>query len=215
MPGLYEEITIKIIELPYVKGEDVFVKVVMWGDPKKFEFEMKVSKTIWYSIYEHLKTLEDSLFDKLFLFSEDSGFKMDEELSYLKDRIITVKGVPDKEHEIITKTGQHTFAKIFTVDFRYDLEEAERFGLDSEEYRKAVFEYVIDNLSCKTCRLTNTALAKNDLIKRENKEKEKEEKRQEKKKKEKEVEWVKKKKEKEEKDSKKLKKQKDYWEQFL
>lgn len=210
MPKIHEEITVKVIDLPYIRGEDVFAPVIMWGDPKRYRFEMKITKTIWYGIEKHLKSLEDDMFN--LILDEKDKFKIDEDLSYLKDRIITIKGIPDTTRSFVTKNGKKEYPKIFNVEFRSDLEEAQTLGGDV--YVGAVFEHVINNYLCKECRMVNTNLSRNDIIKRENKEKEKEEKKKEKteKKIEKEVEWVKKKREKDEKESQKAKKMEDYWE---
>jgi hypothetical protein len=206
MPDLYQELTVKIVDLAFIKGKDVYIPVVMFGDPKKFQFEMKIGKTIWQSIYDHLKELEDN--DAEFSdFLGDSVFKVDEQLSCLKDRVITIKGMPDKEHTFVGKDDKVSYAKIFTVIFESDLEDAEKIGGDV--YKRAVFTRVIDNIMCKECRLANTRLALNDIAKKENKEIEKEEKKKEKAEKiagqkvEKEQEWVVKKREKQEKEDKK------------
>lgn len=202
MPKIHEEITVKIIGLPFIKGEgkDVYVSVIMWGDPKKFEFEMKITKTIWHGIYAYLKELED---DPLNGFMGLEKFEIDESLSFLKDRILTIKGVPDLSRSFTTKDGKVEYPKIFSVEFQSDLEDAERAG--KEVYKEAVFAYVINRESSRECRLANTRAAMNEIAKKDNKEKEKEEKKAEKKV-EKEVEWAKKKREKEEKEEKKQKK---------
>jgi hypothetical protein len=203
MPGLYQEITVKIMGLPFIKGKDVYAPVMMWGDPKKFEFEMKITKTIWHGIYAHLKELED---DPLNGFMELEKFEIDESLSFLKDRILTIKGMPDLNRKFVTKNGKVEYPKIFSVQFQSDLEDAERAG--KEAYKEAVFAYVINRESSRECRLANTRAAMNAIAKKENKELEKEEKKKEKaeKKIEKEVEWAKIKREKEDKEEKKQKK---------
>ena len=200
MPGLYQEITVKIVGLPFIKGEDVYVPVIMWGDPKKFEFEMKISKTIWHGIYTHLKELEE---DPLNGFMGLVKFEIDEELSFLKDRILTIKGIPDLSRKFVTKNGKVEYPKIFSVEFQSDLEDAERVGKDV--YKEAVFKYVIDKASSRECRLANTRLAMNTIAKKEIKELEKEEKKVEK-----EVEWAKKKREQKEIDDKKKEKLGNY-----
>lgn len=186
----------KIIGLPFIKGEDVFVPVIMWGDPKQYRFEMKIGKTIWRGIYRHLKELED---DPLNSLMGDSVFKIDEQLSFLKDRILTIRGVADMSRSFNTKDGKIEHPKVFEVEFQSELEDAERAGKDV--YIEAVFKFVIDRYSCRECRLANTRAAMNEVIKKENKEKEKDEKKVEK-----EVEWVKLKREKQEKEDKKKKK---------
>jgi hypothetical protein len=211
MPKMYEEITVKIIGLPFIKGEDVYAPVIMWGDPKKFEFEMKITKTIWHGIYTHLKELED---DPLNGFMGLEKFEIDENLSFLKDRILTIKGIPDEKHSFVGKDGKVGYSKIFSVQFQSDLEDAER--AEKEVYKEAVFAYVINRESSRECRLANTRSAMNAIAKKENKEKEKEDKQKEKeekkaeKKVEKEVEWAKKKREQKEIDDKKKEKLWDY-----
>lgn len=173
MPDLYQEIIVKIIDFPYIKGDDVFLKVVMWGDPKKFEFEMKPSKTIWNSICHHMKLLED---DPLNLFNDESSFTIDEKLSFLKDRVLKIKGIPDKSRSFVTKDKKGIekveYPKVFDVTFEGDLEDAERIGGDI--FKKSVFENVIYNVTCKECRLLNTRAAKEEMVKIEEKEKKKE-----------------------------------------
>jgi len=180
MPKLYEEITVKVIESAYAKGKSYYLPVVIWGDPKAYRFEMKITKTMWQEIDDYLIDMEEDPLNMMV--PDEAQFKVDEELSYLKGRILTIRGVPDESRSpFVTKSGKVEYAKIFRVKFEVDLESAERDG--KEIYTEAVFKYVIDNYSSRDCRLANVALAKNDGIKRENKEKEKEEKRLEKEKK--------------------------------
>ena len=169
MPEIWQEITVKVIDLAYIKGKDVYLPVIMWGDPKKYQFEMKVGKTIWQGIYTHLKELED---DPLNGFMGEASFKIDEQLSFLKDRILTIRGVPDEKHSFVGKDGKVGYAKIFKVDFRSDLEEAETLG--DSAYKEAVFKYVIENYSCRECRLLNTQTAKEATTKKEEKDRKKE-----------------------------------------
>lgn len=169
MPDLYQEITVKIIDLPYIKGNDVFVKVIMWGDPKKYEFEIKIGKTLWLGIYTYLRELED---DPLNGFMGEASFKIDEQLSFLKDRILTIRGVPDEKHSFVGKDGKIGYSKIFKVEFQSDLEDAEKVGKDT--YKEAVFNYVIDRPSCRECRLLNTQMAKEYEEKQKEKDKKKE-----------------------------------------
>lgn len=186
MPSLYEEIILKIIDLPYVKGEDIFAPVVMYGEPKGYRFEMKMTITICRSICEHMKSLEDDIFNTIL--DEASRFKIDEDFSYLKGRVISVRGIPDRKRPIFTKGGKTEYPKIFEVTFESDLEDAERIGGDT--YTKAVFDKVINNVLCRECRKKNTLMAREDAIRKENakpewikrKEKEKIEKEKEKKK---------------------------------
>lgn len=187
LPDLYQELTVKIVDLAYIKGKDVYLPVVMFGDPQKYQFELKIGKTIWRSIYDHLKKMEDN--DAEFSeFLGDSVFKIDEQLSCLKDRVITIKGIPDKEHTFVGKDGKVGYAKIFSVVFESDLEDAEKIGGDV--YKQAIFK-MLDNYSNHDCRIANTNAYKNMIAKKENKEIEKEQ------------EWVKKKREKQEKEDKK------------
>lgn len=176
MPEIYEEITVKVIDLAYVKGVDVYAPVILWGDPKAYRFEMKITKTVWYGIYGYLQELENDPLNKMV--PEEAQFKIDEQLSFLKGRILTIRGIPDESRSFVTKSGKVEYAKIFRVKFEVDLEDAERDG--KETYKEAIFKYVIDNYSSRDCRLANTAAAKNAEIKKENKEKEKEDKKKEK-----------------------------------
>lgn len=245
MPGMYQELTVKFVGDPYIKGQgqgqgqgqghghgqnkgqDVFVPVIMFGDPKRYRFEMKITKTIWHGIYKYLKELED---DPMNTMLGDCAFKIDEELSFLKDRIVTIRGVPDMSREFITKTKSVEHPKVFEVTFRGDLEETEREG--GETYRLSVFKYVIDNFGCRDCRILNTALAREEISKKEMKdelkkeiiekdkeikEKDQEIKEREKgKKKEKEVvaDWSKKKIKEDKKKIDKIKKMDEYWSKF-
>jgi len=206
MPGLYKNIIVKVISIPYIKGDDVFFKVIMFGDPKKYEFEMKVTKTMWFSIYKRLKELED---DPLNGFMGENLFKIDEQLSYLKDRVLKIRGVPDTSRSFESKDGKGKieYAKIFSVDFESDLEDAEKVG--GNVFKNAVFEHVIYNVSCEECRILNTRAAKEAAEKKEEKEKrekEKEDKKKEVKKVEVEQAWVKRKRIEKEKENKRQKK---------
>jgi hypothetical protein len=200
LPGIHQEITVKVIDLPYIRGDDVFAPVIMWGDPKKYRFEMKIGKTIWRGIYKYLKELED---DPMNMMMGDSAFKIDEQLSFLKDRILTIRGVADTSRSFTTKDGKIEHPKVFEVEFQSDLEDAERTG--KETYIEAVFKYVIDVQSSRECRLANTRAILNEVAKKENKEIEKREKKQEKEKKVV-AEWAIKKKEADEKKASKIKK---------
>lgn len=191
MPSVFGEITVKILDLPFIKGKDVFVNVNMWGDPKKRVYEMELTKTIWFGIHRYLKKLENDPFDMLL--PEDKRFKIDEELSFLKNRIITIKATRDETKSFVTKKGEVSYPKIFKVEFRSELEEAEKLGVGSDDYKKAVFQYVIDNLSCRECRLVNTRLGELTEEREKEKQKEKEmtiEERRKRKFEKSEVEWV-------------------------
>ena len=134
MPDLYQEITVKIIDLAYVKGEEVYLPVIMWGDPKNYRFEMRLGKTLWNSIRDGLQDLEE---DPLNGFMGNDKFEIDEDLACLKNKIITVRGVPDSKRPIVGANGKVTYPKIFSAEFHSDLEEAEKAG--KEIYKEAVF----------------------------------------------------------------------------
>lgn len=155
MPEIWQEITVKIVGLPYTKGKEFFLPVIMWGDPKQTRFEMRLGKTLWQSIYNCLKELEK---DPLSGFMGLDKFKIDGDGLCLKNKIITVRGLPDSKRPLVDKTGKVNYPKIFSAEFRNDLEYAEKAGGDS--YKKAVFESVIDKLSSRDCRLCNTQVAK-------------------------------------------------------
>lgn len=167
MPEIDQEITVKVIDLVYAKGEEFYLSVVMWGDPKRCRFEMKLGKTLWHSIEDHLNKLEDD--DAEFLeFLGERAFKIDEDLSCLKDRIITVKGLPNRKKPIVDKKGNVAYPKIFEAEFRSELEDADRVGGDT--YKEAVFKNVIDDPKCKECRYFNTQIAKEAEEKQKEKE---------------------------------------------
>jgi hypothetical protein len=199
LPGLYEEITVKVIGLPYIKGDDVFASVVMWGDPKGYRFEMKIGKTIWRGIYKYMKSLED---EPMNMMMGDVAFKIDEQLSFLKDRILTIRGIPDMSRTFVSKDGKVEHPKVFDVEFQNELEEAEKLG--KEVYTEAVFKYVINRESCRKCRLINTNLARDEEDRQKEKEKKKELEKTEG------VEWIRKRREKQEKENKKKEKLGDY-----
>lgn len=214
MPEKGGEVTVKIVSSPYIVGNDVYCNVQMWGNPQGWTYRMKFGKTLWYSIYEHLSALENDPFN--ILMDSDSAFKIDEGLEYLNGKVITIRGVTDMSMSFKTKEGKTEFGKKFIVEFKGDLEDAERLGVDSEIYKKALFDTVLNNLMCVECIVANSDLAKFEIEKKKEKEKEKELKKKEKeitneeKRKKKfeksEVEWVKKRLENDKKNDEKMKK---------
>jgi hypothetical protein len=164
-----KEITVKIISIPYIKGDDVFCDVQLFGNPKKWTYRMKIGKTLWYSIYDHLQTLDHNRFSE-----ELEPSVINENLEYLNGRIITVRGIPDSKRTFVKKDGNIESPKIFVVDFRSDLEEAETIG--GEIYKKAVFDTVLDNISCEDCIIANSNIAKFEIEKVKEKEQKREQK---------------------------------------
>ena len=208
MPDKWHEITVKIVSVPYIDGDNVYANVIMFGNPQKWEFRMKFTKTLWHSIYSHLQELDNNRFS-----TKLEPSVLQESLEFLNGRIVTIRGVADENVSFKTKEGKVEFAKKFVVKFRGDLEEAVTLGGDF--YKKAVFDTVFDNLSGKDCIVANSNLAKFEIVKAKEKELKKEQKELEKKlnkeekKKEKEklkaeseVEWVRRRREKEEKEAK-------------
>jgi hypothetical protein len=197
MPEKYKEITIKIVSSPYISGNDAYCDVIMWGNPQKWTFRMKLGKTLWFSIYKYLQEMDNSRFSE-----ELEPSVLQENLKFLNGRIITIRAISDQSISFKTKDGKVEYGKKFVADFRSDLEEAEAMG--GEFYKKAFFDTVLDNVMGKDCIVANSDLAKAGI----EKVKEKEMKREEKKKKdwgESEVEWVVRKREEDKKNEKELK----------
>lgn len=163
MPDKWKEITVKIVCLPYIRGEDVYVDVRIFGNPNEWTYRMKFGKTLWYSIYEHLQKLDSSRFSE-----ELEPSCIDEQLEYLNGRIITIKGIPDSKRTFVKKDGTIESPKIFTVNFRSDLEEAESMG--SEILKKAIHDTVHFNYASHECVLANSNLAKFEIEKAKEKE---------------------------------------------
>ena len=155
MPEKYKEITIRIVSAPYVAGNDAYCNVQMWGNSQKWTFRMKLGKTLWWSIYQYLQEMDNSRF------SEDlEPSVLQENLEFLNGRVVTIRAVPDERMSFKTKEGKIEYGKKFIAKFRGDLEEAERLGCDSETYKKAFFETILDNTGGSDCILINSKLAK-------------------------------------------------------
>ncbi len=189
MPEKSKEITIRIVSAPYIAGNDVYVNVIMWGNPQKWTYRMKLGKTLWFSIYKYLQEMDNSRFSE-----ELEPSVLQESLEYLNDRIITIRAVTDENVSFKTKEGKVEYGKKFIADFRGDLEEAESVG--GETLKKAFFETVLDNIAGADCIVINSKLAKLTIQLEKEKEEEKKMTAEEKRKKKfekSEVEWVKKK----------------------
>jgi hypothetical protein len=169
MPDKYKEITVKIVDVPYITKEDVYVDVNMFGNPQKWTYRMKIGKTLWNSILKHLLEMDGNRFSE-----ELEPSVINKSLDYLNGRIITVKGTSDETKAFITKAGKVEYGKKFIAEFRSDYEEAETIG--GEVYKKAIFEAVMDNIFAVDCIVANSNLAKAEIEKAKNKELKKEEK---------------------------------------
>lgn len=188
MPVLYKKIVVKIVSTVYIVGDDAYVDVEMYGNPRKWVFRMKLGKTLWHSIYRHLSEMANDPLNELM---GDTAFKIDENLEYLKGRVITIYGIPDTTRSFKNKSGKTESPKIFSVTFESDLEDAERIG--GEVYKNAIGNAVY-NFSCEECIIANSNLAKFEIEKAKEKEMTDEEIKK-KRWKESEVEWVVKKRE--------------------
>lgn len=122
MPEKLREITVKIVKTPYIIGEDVFCDVRLFGDTERNVFRMKISKTMWYSMYKNLV-------DR-FELGGDEGEEIDDNLECITRKIMTIYAKPDINRAYATKDGGIDSPKIFDVCFREDLEELERIGGD-------------------------------------------------------------------------------------
>ncbi len=150
MPEKLREITVKIIKAPYIIGKDVYCDVRLFGDAERNVFRMKIGKTLWYSLYEKLV--------ERFELGGDVGEEIDDSLECITRKVITIRAIPDIKRAYINKEGDVDSPKIFSVEFREDLEEAERIGGDI--YNNAVDKVVINNRACHVCYRTNMIMAK-------------------------------------------------------
>lgn len=149
MPEKFREITVKIIKAPYIVGEDVFCDVRLWGDTERNVFRMKIAKTMWHSMYKELV-------DR-FELGGDIGEEIDDNLECIARKIMTIYAIPDIDRAYINKKGEADSPKIFTVEFREDLEEAERIGGDI--YNNAIDKVIIKNRACHECYRINMIMA--------------------------------------------------------
>lgn len=153
MPEKYKEITVRIVSAPYVSGNDAYCDVQMWGNPQKWTYRMKLGKTLWFSIYNYLQQMDNSRFSE-----ELEPSVLQDNLEFLNGRIVTVRATSDERMTFTTKNGGVEYGKKFIVDFRGDLEEADRVGGDV--LKKAFFDTVLDNTSGIDCITINSKLAK-------------------------------------------------------
>jgi hypothetical protein len=206
MPEKYKEITIRIVSAPYIAGNDAYCNVQMWGNPNDWVYRMKLGKTLWFSIYDHLLKIDNCRFSE-----ELEPSVLQENLEYLNGRIITIRAVSDLNVSFKTKDGKTEYGKKFVADFRRDLEEADREG--GEVLKKAMFDTIYDNIAGAECIVINSKLAKLTIQLEKEKLEEKEMKKRQKKLidfEKSEVEWVKRKREEKEKDDEKQKKLGNY-----
>lgn len=153
MPEKLREITVKIVKIPYIIGEDVFCDIRIFGDIQRNIFRMKISKTMWYSMYK-------SLVDR-FELGGDEGEEIDENLECITGKIMTIYAKPDINRAYTTKDGGVDSPKIFNVEFREDLEETERIGGDV--YNQAVDK---ENRKASECIKINIMQTYDEEIKR-------------------------------------------------
>lgn len=155
MPEKLREITVKIVKT-YIVGKDVFCDVRLFGNSERNVFRMKISKTMWRSMYK-------GLVDR-FELGGDAGEEIDENLECITGKIMTIYARPDINRAYATKDGGVDSPKIFDVDFREDLEEAERIGGDV--YNNAVNKEVLKNRRALECHNANMAQTYDEEIKR-------------------------------------------------
>lgn len=128
MPEKLREITVKVVKAPCDVGEEIYCDVRIFGDIQRNIFRMKISKTLWHSLYQRLV--------ERFELGGDAGEEIDENLECITGKIMTIYAKPDINRAYVTKDGGVDSPKIFDVDFREDLEELERIGGDL--YKQAV-----------------------------------------------------------------------------
>lgn len=128
MPEKLREITVKVVKAPYDIGEEIYCDVRIFGDVQRNVFRMKISKTLWHSLYQ-------KLVDR-FELGGDSGEEIDENLECISGKIMTIYAKPDMKRAYVTKDGGVDSPKIFDVYFKEDLEELEKTGGD--DYINAV-----------------------------------------------------------------------------
>lgn len=158
MPEKLREITVKIVKAPYVVGDvgdDICCDVRIWGDPDRDIFRMKISKTLWHSLYQRLV--------ERYELGGDAGEEIDENLECIVRKVVTIKAIPDINRAYTTKEGGLDSPKIFNVEFREDLEEAERIGGDI--YNNAVDTVIINNKACHECYRANKIMAEEKMKK--------------------------------------------------
>lgn len=139
MPEKLEEITVKVIKAPYLVSNEVYCDVRIWGDSNRNNiFRMKIGKTLWHSLHEELVMR--------FELGGDAGEEIDSDLECIVRKVITIRGYPDINRAYIDKKGKANSPKIFHVQLREDLEEAELEGGDT--YLNAVKREIDRNRSC-------------------------------------------------------------------
>lgn len=168
MPEKLKNITVKIVKAPYRVGDDVYCDVRIFGDLQRNTFRMKITKTLWHSLYDQLVAR--------FELGGDADESIDKDLNCIVGKMITVYGIPDINRAYETKDGNVDSPKIFKVDIREDLEEAEKIG--GEVFNVAVDRQLTNNIACWDCVVANLELADED-VKKEKEREEKKKKRQE------------------------------------
>lgn len=135
MPEKLREITVKVVRAPYDVGEEIYCDIRIFGDVQKNMFRMKISKTLWHSLYKCLV--------ERFELGGDAEEEIDENLECITGKIMTIYAKPDINRAYVTKDGGVDSPKIFDVYLREDLEELEKIGGDlynqtvNKENRKA------------------------------------------------------------------------------
>lgn len=123
LPGKAENVTIKIIESPYMDGDDICCNVYIWNDPD-VDFMMRLEEKLW-------KPLSDKIMDDYMLGDKTES---DPDLTFLKGTIISIWGSPnltlDCEYFGHFGCRKHVedLPNIFEIKIRHDLEDAENIG---------------------------------------------------------------------------------------
>lgn len=141
LPNKMENITVKIVGIPYVIGDDICCDVNIWNSSGNFDksktdkkriFVMKMEEKIWKPLYKEL------LIDYLLKDKIDN----DPDLTFLNGMIISIWGTPDLDIYgcVESEVGLLDFGyfgcrknipdlpKMYVVKIRHDLEDAEHIG---------------------------------------------------------------------------------------
>jgi len=125
LPGKAENVTIKIVESPYmIEGDDICCNVYIWSDPDTRNFVMILEEKLW-------KPLCDAISSDYML---SDRIENDPDLTFLKGTVISIWGCPnltlDCQYFGHFGCRKHIedLPNIFEVKIRHDLEDAEKIG---------------------------------------------------------------------------------------
>jgi hypothetical protein len=149
MPKIGHEITVKFIKAPYRVGNDVFADVRIFGDMARNTYRMKIGKSLWLSLHDQLKVRT--------FWAVTPDEEIDKNLEVVVGKIFTISAIHDPNRLFEDKTGNLTGAKIFKVQSREELEQAEKEG--EESFTRRLQTEVVDNVLCHDCYSENMSLA--------------------------------------------------------